>query len=438
MLHRLTRSRRWSLSFLALLLVACGDDVAPLDDVDAAIPDAGAPIDARIPDDANDAPDARPRACTPGAVEACYEGPSGTRDVGACIAGTHTCAIDGSGFGPCTGQTLPSAEDCGTAIDDDCDGTTNESEAGCVCTPGTSTSCYGGPAGTEGVGACVAGTRACAADGRSYVEECVGQVQPTSETCENAIDDDCDGSVNEEGEGCACQPRSTRPCYAGPAGTEGVAACAAGTQECLLDGSGYGECIGDVLPEPETCANAIDDDCDGAINEEGDGCVCAPGSTSPCYTGPPGTQGVGVCSAGTQTCNELGTTYGACVGETSPAASESCGDGDDDDCDGVPDDGCGVSYTTVRPMLEALCGPCHTTGSASALNVRDYASTQIAAGSCAGLTQGACMMVRVQNGTMPRGGGCTGDPALDVGRPACLDADDQAALQAWITGGQLP
>ncbi|WP_169791592.1 MopE-related protein [Sandaracinus amylolyticus] len=421
---------------LLLSSSACEENVAP--DVDAARSDAGVPLDAPARDDASDDPDARTLACTPGAVETCYEGPSGTRDVGACVAGTHTCAIDGSGFGACTGQTLPRAEDCATAIDDDCDGTVNESEAGCVCTPGTSTSCYGGPAGSAGVGICVAGTRACAADGRSYVDACVGEVRPSSETCANDADDDCDGAVNEEGEGCACQPGTTRACYAGPAGTEGVAACAAGEQACLSDGTGYGDCVGDVLPEPETCANAVDDDCDGAINEDGDGCACAPGSTSGCYTGPPGTQGVGVCSAGTQTCDALGTAYGACVGETLPAPSETCGDGVDDDCDGTPDDGCAVRYATIQGMLESLCGPCHTTGSASALNVRDYASTQIAAGSCAGMTQGACMLVRIQNGTMPRGGVCTGDPTLDVGRPACLDADDHAALQAWITGGQLP
>lgn len=60
--------------------------------------------------------------CTPGAQEACYEGPAGTQDVGACRAGTRTCDEQGMAWGPCVGQQLPAAEDCGTPEDDDCDG----------------------------------------------------------------------------------------------------------------------------------------------------------------------------------------------------------------------------------------------------------------------------------------------------------------------------
>jgi hypothetical protein len=39
---------------------------------------------------------------------------------------------------------------------------------------------------------------------------------------------------------------------------------------------------------------------------------------------------------------------------------------------------------------------------------------------------------------MPQGAGCTGKPAMDMGNPACLTAAEQATLQAWITGGQMP
>ena len=41
-------------------------------------------------------------------------------------------------------------------------------------------------------------------------------------------------------------------------------------------------------------------------------------------------------------------------------------------------------------------------------------------------------------GSMPQGGGCTGNPALDAAKPQCLTAAEQSTLQAWITGGQLP
>ncbi len=61
--------------------------------------------------------------CAPGATEACYSGPSGTEDVGACHAGTRTCAADGSGFGACEGEVQPQAEEgCTGAVDLNCDG----------------------------------------------------------------------------------------------------------------------------------------------------------------------------------------------------------------------------------------------------------------------------------------------------------------------------
>ena len=60
--------------------------------------------------------------CTPGAKEACYSGPKDTADVGICKAGTHTCKEDGSGFGACDGEVVPTDEDCITPEDEDCDG----------------------------------------------------------------------------------------------------------------------------------------------------------------------------------------------------------------------------------------------------------------------------------------------------------------------------
>jgi len=61
-------------------------------------------------------------ACAPGSTQSCYEGPPDTLDVGTCVAGTQTCTDDGVGFGPCVGQVLPTAEDCGNPKDTNCDG----------------------------------------------------------------------------------------------------------------------------------------------------------------------------------------------------------------------------------------------------------------------------------------------------------------------------
>lgn len=70
--------------------------------------------------------------------------------------------------------------------------------------------------------------------------------------------------------------------------------------------------------------------------------LCAPLSTAPCYTGAGATQNVGLCAAGTSTCTSDGMNWGACVGEILPT-TEICGNGVDEDCDGVVDSGCALN-----------------------------------------------------------------------------------------------
>jgi hypothetical protein len=256
--------------------------------------------------------------------------------VGLCKGGTQTCNAEGTAFGACEGAVLPQPETCATPDDDDCDGLINEEGQGCVCVPGATAPCYTGPVGTVGVGACKAGLQTCLGDGTGY-GACVGDVVPSPEVCAggSTVDEDCDGQVNEDGDGCACAPGSFQPCYEGPAGTENVGLCVGGIQQCLADGTGYGACEGAVLPQPETCAfgQQVDEDCDGQVNEGGEGCVCVPGSVAPCYSGPGGTQNVGICKGGSQTCSQDGAGYGSCLGEVLPQV-ESCATAGDDDCNG--------------------------------------------------------------------------------------------------------
>jgi hypothetical protein len=63
-----------------------------------------------------------------------------------------------------------------------------------LCSPGEARSCYDGPAGTEGVGLCRAGTQTCAEDGASW-GECMGEVLPKPEDCATSEDEDCDGKA---------------------------------------------------------------------------------------------------------------------------------------------------------------------------------------------------------------------------------------------------
>lgn len=119
-------------------------------------------------------------------------------------------------------------------------------------------------------------------------------------------------------------------CYSGPANTMNVGACKPGTAVCQADGT-PGPCTGEVLPEPESCATTVDDNCNGSTNE---GCVCMPGAMIACYGGPPSTQDVGICKSGMKTCADDGKSFLPCMGEVQPQF-ENCLAPADEDCDGT-------------------------------------------------------------------------------------------------------
>ncbi|WP_437730095.1 hypothetical protein [Sorangium sp. So ce1335] len=131
-----------------------------------------------------------------------------------------------------------------------------------MCEPGAQVPCYTGPPSTADVGICRRGVATCSADG-SELGACIGEVTPAPETCTDPADEDCDGQANEEGSGCACVPGDAAPCYGGPPGTGGVGICKAGTKFCDTQGTGYGPCIGEVLPTADDCHTAADENCDG-------------------------------------------------------------------------------------------------------------------------------------------------------------------------------
>jgi putative metal-binding protein len=304
--------------------------------------------------------------CINGHTQGCYGGPAGTQSVGACHAGTQTC-VSGA-WSACQGEALPATETCNGA-DDDCDGQIDEGLGTTSCGVGqcanTVPACVNGAPGTcaprapsaetcDGLdndcdgqidngnpgggqacstgllGACGAGSTVCNA-GALICSQTV--VAAATDDCTTAADDNCNGQVNE---GCVCVPNAGQSCYSGPAGTQGIGACKAGTRTCNSQGTAYGACIGEVDPITESCATSADDNCNGTANE---GCVCSPFTTTSCYSGAAGTQGVGLCKAGTKTCNSGGTAYGACTGEVIPV-TESCKTAGDDNCNGTVNEGC--------------------------------------------------------------------------------------------------
>ena len=97
--------------------------------------------------------------------------------------------------------------------------------------------------------------------------------------------------------------------------------------EVVCDGAGgtrQSALISDVPDDGLACTV---DGCDGATPKH----TLVPEIT--CYTGPAGTEGVGVCQGGTRTCNADGVEYGPCVGEMLPQPEVCDPAGVDEDCD---------------------------------------------------------------------------------------------------------
>jgi hypothetical protein len=94
--------------------------------------------------------------------------------------------------------------------------------------------------------------------------------------------------------------------------------------------------LGTCKPAFADCNKDPQDGCEWNVLQDGP-CACAPGQKQPCYQGAPGTNNIGVCKSGTQTCKPDGTGWGLCEDQVLPR-HETCGNNLDDDCNGVVDD----------------------------------------------------------------------------------------------------
>lgn len=156
-----------------------------------------------------------------------------------------------------------------------------------------------------------------------------------SEVC-NGIDDNCDGQTDEE--------IGAEIFYTGAEGTGNRGECRRGIKRCI---DGEWRVIQDeAIPGKEVC-NGLDDDCDGEIDEEIDPQTLV-------YTGPEGTEDVGICRAETRQCSDGAFVPTEGQQEILPRDEEVC-NGLDDDCDGGTDEG-------IAPQTLVYTGPEGTLG----------------------------------------------------------------------------
>jgi hypothetical protein len=227
---------------------------------------------------------------------------------------------------------FPDAEELCNGSDDDCDGDADE---------GLLLDFYA-DADADGWGDPDAGVQACEAPSGHVGDDVVGDcddadpaVHPGAEEACNAVDDDCDGEIDEG---------ALLDFYA-DADTDGWGDPDAGVQACEaphghVDADAVGDCDDAdpaVHPGAEEACNDVDDDCDEEIDEgvlldwwadiDGDGWGNAAYHSQSCEAE------VGMVD------NDLDCDDADLA--VHPEADESC-NGIDDDCDGDTDEGCEV------------------------------------------------------------------------------------------------
>jgi hypothetical protein len=112
---------------------------------------------------------------------------------------------------------------------------------------------------------------------------------------------------------------------------DGDCVCNAGTPDLPQgcdENLGGANCICKVQPNSSLCI---------CYTDPGNPNCAKDNEKQSCYLGAANTLGVGACKAGTQMCKDSGQGWGPCQGQVLPQP-EICGNGIDDDCNGVVDD----------------------------------------------------------------------------------------------------
>jgi hypothetical protein len=404
-------------------------------------------------------------AVSPAATEVCNnvdDDCDGTVDgSGSADAMTYYTDSDGDGYGvtstavtACTqpSGTATAADDCDDTeadvypganeycdfVDNDCDGTVDESAVDQQTWYPDLDSDGFGDASHAGTVACDAPTSAWVSDNSDCNDSDSAIAPSASEFCSTVgVDDDCDGTADEADAADTKQwyADDDSDGYGDPNDSQNACTQIAGR---IVDNTDCDDTSSSVNPGEDEVCDGVDNDCDGVTDpdnstdatswyndNDGDGYGGGTAVTS-C------SQVIGRISTGGD-CNDSDALISP--GETSDPA-----DCQDNDCDGSTDEDASYTYThdtDIQPIWNANCTGCHPSSGGLSLTGGFSALVNVASGQSSRDRVEPCLtgdsyLWHKLNGTQSSVGGSGGQ--MPNGSPA-LSASDLSKIETWINEG---
>ena len=252
-----------------------------------------------------------------------------TNSFGVC-SGVRKCTS--LGLTPCP-ALVPESESCDGA-DNNCNGVIDEIGAsGCSTFFPDSDGDGQGAIGSSGQCQCAASGLYSAISPTDCDDKAVSVFSGATETCDG-LDNNCNGSTDE-----GCDDDGDGWCDSGMIVSGLPAICVKGSGDCD-DGNAS------IHPgQVDTCGNGIDDDCDGLTDSGANISACVPFYKD--VDGDGFGSGTSICSCGGEALYTAVKTGDCDDGDSavSPSAKEVCGNGKDDNCNGVQDETGSVNCT---------------------------------------------------------------------------------------------